>query len=77
MAEGGGMNWFGLNWPDILLNIFVLAIIPGGLATYGGFVAAETIPETTKRRQIKIIFLAMFILFVAATSWQQIRVAEA
>lgn len=69
-------KWFGLNWADIILNIAVLALIPGLFAAYGGHLAAEAIPDLKRERKVKRIFWLMFVVFVLATGWQQFRVAE-
>lgn len=68
---------FGLSWTDIFINVMVLALLPGFFAAYGGHIAAEAVPDTKRQRRIKGIFWAMFAIFVLATGWQQIRVAEA
>ena len=69
-------KWFGLDWADIILNIAVLALIPGLFAAYGGHLAAEAIPDPKRERKVKRIFWLMFVVFVLATGWQQLRVAE-
>lgn len=69
-------KWFGLNWADVILNIAVLALIPGLFAAYGGHLAAEAIPDPKRERKVKRIFWLMFVVFVLATGWQQFRVAE-
>lgn len=69
-------KWFGLNWADIVLNIAVLALIPGLFAAYGGHLAAEAIPDPKRERKVKRIFWLMFVVFVLATGWQQFRVSE-
>ncbi len=71
------MNWLGLDWSDIVLNIVVLAIVPGLFAAYGGHLAAESISDVKRQRKIKAIFWMMFIVYVIATGLQQFRVAEA
>jgi hypothetical protein len=69
-------KWLGLNWADVILNIAVLALIPGLFAAYGGLLAAEAIPDPKRQRKVKGIFWLMFVVFVLATGWQQFGVAE-
>jgi DMSO/TMAO reductase YedYZ heme-binding membrane subunit len=71
------MHWYGLNWLDIVLNVFVLAIVPRVLAVYGGQLAAEGVADAKRRIKIQGCFWGLFLLLVAFTSWQQIRIAEA
>ena len=71
------MQWFGLNWFDIFLNVLVLAIVPGIVAAYGGHLAAEVVDDAKRRGKIKASFWGLFILGVIFTSWQQLRLAEA
>jgi hypothetical protein len=75
MTEGAGMNWYGLNWSDLFLNVLAIALIPGILAAYGGHIAAESLPGKRKFRQIA--FWTLFAIFVGVTFWQQFRAAEA
>jgi hypothetical protein len=70
------MQWLGLNWADIALNIAVLALVPGFFAAYGGHLAAESISDKKRGRKVKSVFWLMFLVFVLATGWQQLRVAE-
>jgi len=71
------MHWFGFNWFDILLNVLVLAIVPGILAAYGGHLAAEGVGDAKRKKKIQGCFWGLFLLLVGFTSWQQIRIAEA
>jgi hypothetical protein len=71
------MKWYGLNWTDIVINVAVLAILPGLLGALGGHLAAEGLQEQTRRRSIKVIFWAMCVVWVFVTFWQQFRAAEA
>jgi hypothetical protein len=45
------MHWFGFNWFDIILNVLVLAIVPGILAAYGGHLAAEGVGDAKRRNE--------------------------
>jgi hypothetical protein len=71
------VDWFGLNWGDILIGTFVLAIVPFAFAAYGGQLATETIEDPRRKRSIKIKFWGMFVIGVAVGFWQQFRSAEA
>lgn len=71
------MHWFGLDWWDILINVIVLAIIPGLLAAGGGHLAAEAIPDKTRVPRVKAIFWLLFACGVVITFWQQFRIAQA
>jgi hypothetical protein len=73
---GFGVNWFGLNWTDLLLNVFLLAIVPGFLGALGGHLAAEGLQDEKRRQGIKVILWSMFVVWVLGTIWQQFRVAE-
>ena len=42
-----------------------------------GHLAAESILDQDRRGRVKLIFWLMFAVFVLATAWQQLRVAEA
>lgn len=70
------MNWYGLNWTDIAINVAVLAIVPGFLGALGGHLAAEGVSDRKRSRRIKQIFWGMFVLWVLGTVWQQFRSAE-
>jgi hypothetical protein len=71
------VNWYGLNWTDIIINVTVLAILPGIVGALGGHLAAEGLQEEKRRRWIKVIFWAMCFVWVLVTFWQQFRAAEA
>jgi len=71
------MNWLGLDWVDIFINVVALAIVPGLLAAYGGHLAAEAIGDPKRSRTIKYYFWGLFAFGVLVTFWQQFRVAEA
>jgi hypothetical protein len=70
------MKWFSLDWLGLILNVFVLAIIPGALAAYGGHLAAEAIGEPKRSRNVKYCFWGLFAFGVLATFWQQFRASE-
>ena len=70
------MNWYGLNWADIILNTAVLAIVPLLLAAWGGHLAAKAIDDPKRSRNVKLCFWALFLFGVLATFWQQFRAAE-
>jgi hypothetical protein len=70
------MNWFGLNWLDIFLNVVALAAVPGFLAAYGGHLAAEAIVDKKRSRKVKAYFWLLFSFGVIVTFWQQFRIAE-
>jgi hypothetical protein len=70
------VNWLGLDWIGICLNVFVLAIVPGLLAAYGGHLAAESISDPKRSRNVKLCFWALFLFGVVATFWQQFRAAQ-
>lgn len=71
-----GMEWLGLDWLGLILNVFAIAIIPGLLAAYGGHLAAEAITNPKRSRTVKHYFWALFVFGVLATFWQQYRAAE-
>lgn len=71
------MNWFGLNWLDVVLNVAALAIVPGFLAAYGGHLAAEAIGDKKRSRKVKAFFWILFSCGVLITFWQQFRIAQA
>jgi hypothetical protein len=66
-----------LDWTDILINVIVLAILPGVLGALGGHLAAEALEDKKSRRKIKWIFWVMCVVWIALTGWQQFRAAEA
>lgn len=70
------VNWFGLNWTDLILNVFLLAIVPGFLGALGGHLAAEGLQDEKRKRNIKLIFWCMFVVWVIGTIWQQFRAAQ-
>ncbi|MGA8732778.1 MAG: hypothetical protein WB558_02545 [Terriglobales bacterium] len=76
-CAGVPLNWYGLNWTDIIINVTVLAIVPGLVGALGGHLAAEGLQEEKRRFWIKLIFWAMCAVWILATFWQQFRVAEA
>jgi len=71
------MDWFGLDWLDIAINVLALAIVPGVLAALGGALAAEAIPDKTRVPRIKGVFWLLFACGVVITFWQQFRIAQA
>jgi hypothetical protein len=71
------MYWFGLNWVDIIINVVALAIVPGLLAAYGGNLAAQSISDKSRRRNVYFCFWGLFLAGTAVTFWQQFRVAQA
>jgi len=70
------MQWYGLSWSDIFLNVIALAFLPGLLATYGGHLAAEAVPDRKRARKIQFCFWGIFLALLLVTFWQQIRAAE-
>ena len=70
------VEWSGLNWLDIAINVVALAVVPGLLAAYGGHLAAEAIKNKKHSRKVKTYFWLLFSCGVAVTLWQQIRIAE-
>jgi hypothetical protein len=46
------MSW----WIDFGLGVLLLALVPFALAAYGGQIAADTIPDSRKRRRVKLTF---------------------
>jgi hypothetical protein len=74
---GFGLNWYGLNWTDIIINVTVLAILPGLLGAFGGHLAAEGVQDKKRRGRIKLIFWGMCAVWVCATFYQQFRASEA
>jgi hypothetical protein len=75
-ASLGRMNWLGLDWLGLILNVFAIAIIPGLLAAYGGHLAAEAITDPKRSRTVKYCFWGLFVFGIFATSWPQYRAAE-
>jgi hypothetical protein len=71
------VNWYGLNWTDIVINVIALAIVPGLLAAYGGHLAAEAIQDSKRSRRVKLCFWGLFVFGVVVTFGQQLRAAEA
>ena len=67
------MNWYGLDWTGILINIFLGVVCSGLVAAYGGHLAAEAVTEPKRRRKIKVYFWSIFIVGSFVTIWQQIR----
>jgi hypothetical protein len=65
-------------WTDFLLNVLVLAVIPGLIGLIGGLLAVKSIPSgdmsKSKKSRTQFWFLALFILYVAVTALQQYRV---
>jgi hypothetical protein len=49
------MSW----WIDFALGVLLLALIPFALAAYGGHVAADSIADDRKRRNVKLKFWAL------------------
>jgi hypothetical protein len=70
------MQWYGLSWSDILINIAALAVLPGLLAVYGGRLAAESVSDPKRVRKIKLCFWGLFLALLLVTFWQQLRAAE-
>lgn len=70
------MNWYGLNWTNILLGTAILAIIPFAFALYGGYLATESMASPKRQRNIKLQFWGLFLVGVALAFWQQFRSAE-
>lgn len=58
---------------DILAGTILLAIVPFGMAAYGGHVAAESISDPKTRRRVKITFWATFGFGVLLAFLQQYR----
>jgi hypothetical protein len=70
------MNWFGLDWLDIVINVVALAIVPGILAAFGGHLAAEAIADKKRTFKVKSFFWLLFACGVFITTWQQFRIAQ-
>lgn len=70
------MNIAEFPWLDFLLNVGVLAVVPGIVALIGGYLAAKSLPdaEFKLKRRTKLWFSALFVVGVAMTAWQQYRV---
>ena len=60
-------------WMDVLLGTALLAIIPLLMAAYGGHVAAESISDPKRRRNVKLKFWAICLVGVALAFVQQYR----
>ena len=43
MIRAAQVEWLGLDWWDVILNVVVLAIVPGIFAVVGGYLATESI----------------------------------
>jgi hypothetical protein len=61
-------------WADFLINIVTFAVVPGLLAAYGGYLAAEAIQDVKRSRRVKRYFWFLFAAGVITTAWQQYRV---
>jgi hypothetical protein len=64
-------------WIDFSLGVFWLALIPLGLAVYGGYVAAESLPDDRKRHLIKLRFWGMGLLGLLVAIVYQYRTMNA
>jgi hypothetical protein len=51
------VNWYGLNWTDIIVNVTVLAILPGIVGALGGHLAAEGLRDEKHGEPAKEISL--------------------
>ncbi|MFZ0419439.1 MAG: hypothetical protein WAM04_15170 [Candidatus Sulfotelmatobacter sp.] len=69
-------DWFGLNWTDLILNIILFSVVPGLTGALGGHLAADALQDTKRAPRIKLIFWAMFVVWVMGTIWQQFRIAQ-
>jgi hypothetical protein len=58
---------------DILLGTILLAVVPFAMAAYGGHVAAESIADLKKRRDVKRTFWGICIVGIALAFVQQSR----
>ena len=65
------MHWFGINWLDVILNTGALSLVPGLTALFGGHLAA--VSERRKKIAWRVTFVALFVLSVVLTGWQQVR----
>ena len=77
MIRAAQVEWLGLDWWDVILNVVVLAIVPGIFAVVGGYLATESINDKQRARWIELCFWGLFLFGFATTIWQQLRVAEA
>jgi hypothetical protein len=71
------VDWFGLNWTDILLGTALLAIVPFAYSAYGVHLATEAIADPKRRLRIKLLMWVLFVIGVGLGFWQQLRAAEA
>jgi hypothetical protein len=62
-----------VDWVDVIVGTFILAIIPFILAAYGGHVAAETLPDPRVRRGTKLKFWGLCFVGVMLAFYQQYR----
>jgi hypothetical protein len=60
-------------WMDVLLGTALLAIVPFAMAAYGGHVAAESISDPKRRRNVKLKFWAICLVGVGLAFIQQYR----
>jgi hypothetical protein len=66
-----------MNWLDVILSVVLLALVPLGMAAYGGQIAAETLTDPHRRRVVKRKFWWACVLGIVIASASQYRTTKA